>query len=1205
MRRSRMCCIVAMIQALVFCTAVQAFEALEHQTDYSYLGKLKDGTIRILVFANYAAQRDSIELAQRLDAEITIAGLGCSTYPNDFERKTFYWPDFRVRVPEMTTDVLQALSKDYDVIIMDTAPPWSAYPEPVQQRILGKIKNGTALLRFSGKDDKFLTALKQQDITFKPSQWNLHNYEKIQEQPVFSENYYLMGKTPIAVLSDQMTFHQQGYLITKSYSQLAYEYKMRRVANIIYKLSRNIQDSSISAISIKSGRACILEISENNTADTLRYRLVNEAFETIAVENIGIAKDTGSLDIKLPNVSNGFYAVLAELYQDDKLIDWTDVLFEVIYNQGISSAGLDKLVYAVGESINLNLNYTGKNKSTLHININDAYGRLVYERTFPDAPKQFKIPVPDNSLSVFNTITLALVQSKHVLDKHTINFSISENQPQDDFPVLLWRFGDDDIRGHNYLQLLQDEGVTGSVNCDVDSETALSLARYNMVAIPYTTWMHGILLSEELYSQDWLAKTEERCRTTARYYSPYTVAAYTLGDENYLNPFKPEGRFSGEPQVMKKFQQYLKQDYAGIDDLNIQWGTSHACFDEILLNSEEELFDSYKNPSAWVDYRMFTTREFMGMHNHFQEIIREIDPDAIVGFDGAEQFSSYDGFDWYQFCEKLGLNNTYNEYLLKAGMTNKMFNGLCVRSFTDKSNYRGTFINNIDPTWGVSYGPWYMALCQLNSIWWWTGSFYGLEVEAYDIHHQPSAVFGKIMETVREIRNGHAELLMNAEADFSPVAIHYSENNWHASTISSGIGNHVNNLGVTDENWFKIPLFGDNPEMEKVFGTVDSAGHYAASVENFITLFNDLGYQPQMVARQQIEAGDLLRKGFKVLVLPFVESLSTAEVDEIIAFTEAGGVVIADYRTAIRDKHGKILDESPLDELFGIERSSFELKKAPMRLLIDSPANGFIKGSFDALFTNKSVKLTTGIASGYNQYNSPVFIANRYKRGWGLFFNADIYDYMSCRKQGLEQTYKEVLQKLLVHFIDMRPKYQVLSNKGPAPHTEVFSFTDNGIDLIGVARDYSVFNHEPFNIKIPLNKKAHTYNVRKKEYLGFTDSVSTVMESGEVLLIAQCPYRIRSVEIKAKLSIKAGQKLNLMIQVQANNSDTLANHVVTIKVFDPKNNEKSILGQNLYVEKGQGSFVIPVALNDQKGTWTIAVEECISGLSTTHTFMVR
>ena len=64
--------------------------------------------------------------------------------------------------------------------------------------------------------------------------------------------------------------------------------------------------------------------------------------------------------------------------------------------------------------------------------------------------------------------------------------------------------------------------------------------------------------------------------------------------------------------------------------------------------------------------------------------------------------------------------------------------------------------------------------------------------------------------------------------------------------------------------------------------------------ESWCQLIEDQGMQYNFVSYEQMENGELLKSGYRVLVLPRSSSLSTAEADGDSRFVAQGGTVIAD-----------------------------------------------------------------------------------------------------------------------------------------------------------------------------------------------------------------------------------------------------------------------------------------------------------------------
>src|SRR5262249_7704103 len=92
--------------------------------------------------------------------------------------------------------------------------------------------------------------------------------------------------------------------------------------------------------------------------------------------------------------------------------------------------------------------------------------------------------------------------------------------------------------------------------------------------------------------------------------------------------------------------------------------------------------------------------------------------------------------------------------------------------------------------------------------------------------------------------------------------------------------------------------------------------------DSFMRVVEDLGLQYNFVSYEQVEAGELIKGGFKVLMLPQSVAMSPRECRQVEAFVRVGGTVIADNMTATMDEHCRRLPQGQLDTLFGIRRSS-------------------------------------------------------------------------------------------------------------------------------------------------------------------------------------------------------------------------------------------------------------------------------------------
>src|SRR5207245_2794335 len=147
-----------------------------------------------------------------------------------------------------------------------------------------------------------------------------------------------------------------------------------------------------------------------------------------------------------------------------------------------------------------------------------------------------------------------------------------------------------------------------------------------------------------------------------------------------------------------------------------------------------------------------------------------------------------------------------------------------------------------------------------------------------------------------ELTSGNVAHLINGERQADPIAIHYSQPSlrieWLLEQRPKG------------EAW-----------VQRSSGT-EEGSDFQFLRESWCRLIEDLGLQYRFVAYDQVEDGELLRGGYRVLVLPRSTAISKAEADAMLRFVEQGGVLIADGEPGVFDEHGRKLPRPLLADLF-------------------------------------------------------------------------------------------------------------------------------------------------------------------------------------------------------------------------------------------------------------------------------------------------
>ena len=111
--------------------------------------------------------------------------------------------------------------------------------------------------------------------------------------------------------------------------------------------------------------------------------------------------------------------------------------------------------------------------------------------------------------------------------------------------------------------------------------------------------------------------------------------------------------------------------------------------------------------------------------------------------------------------------------------------------------------------------------------------------------------------------------------------------------------------------------------------------------ESWCRLIEDADLQYNFVSYGQVEQSELLRGGYRVLILPRSSALSAAEAKAIHDFVAQGGMVIADGEPGQFDEHDRRLPQSQVADLFAGAR--------------DGKANGHVFGKGKAIYMSADV----------------------------------------------------------------------------------------------------------------------------------------------------------------------------------------------------------------------------------------------------------
>ncbi len=214
-------------------------------------------------------------------------------------------------------------------------------------------------------------------------------------------------------------------------------------------------------------------------------------------------------------------------------------------------------------------------------------------------------------------------------------------------------------------------------------------------------------------------------------------------------------------------------------------------------------------------------------------------------------------------------------------------------------------------------------------------------------------------------------------------------------------------------------------------------------------LLEDCGFQYNVVTAGQIADGELVRQGYRVLILNRAVAISDAEAAAIRDFVQRGGTVIADHLTGLLNEHGVGRREGgAMDNLFGIKRDESrgyldgkhiteidgELYTKPLleRLKYDGALR------HDGIVVYERGTQASGGKSAARIGTAEVLIKKSTGRGRTVYLNLTPVAYydLDLRIGQYGQRWRNLLTNMLAES-GLHPRAKVLSDGKPVPLAEL------------------------------------------------------------------------------------------------------------------------------------------------------------------------
>lgn len=801
----------------------------------------------------------------------------------------------------------------------------------------------------------------------------------------------------------------------------------------------------------------------------------------------------------------------------------------------------------------------------LHVKLTDGFGRIVSNQSMPaDAQEQNVTVTWHHLLNRIMNIRVSLGKDREwdsSLSQLPVQFPLRVSAHDNTEPYLLpWTGSAVSNRGFNaYLfepiaQQLRKLGANAAI---VNPQERMmdsvlnSLGQANM-----DLFMKGSGIGDDhpakgsdpdhpTRASEIYDTLEGAKKTVAEYagdYAARNAVEYIAGDEGHLAERGVEMSFA--PGYLAQFRLWLQKRYNNLEELNRQWGTSFAGWDQVMpLTLQEIRAKNSTNFSSWCDFRAFGDDTVANYNGQMAETADTTVPNFRLSISGTPYPTPYFGYDYWRLSHALTGIQVYSGLDQMADFAGRNVDLMIW------SNGHG------EPPSGIKFSIFDPFFRGATGISIWPARLLFKPDLRYSTFGQP------FVDYYKPIRDGVGRLLIGSHLQRDRVAVLYSQN----------------------------PM--------RVAYALDEYDLWQQSNESAMKLLQNIGFDPAWISYDQLAEGKT--DNYKVLLLPASSSLSDAEVAAVKQFVQNGGTVIGAMRTGIADGRGKMQNQGSLDELFGIQRKGTELARGQFTLIGNS-LNGISVSTYETGIAATGAQVEAKTSSGI-----PVVFHRNAGKGQVWYLACDVLpqyaNFNAARTVKDNAVYTNEIETLTSQWMSAAgviPLVRVNDAQGkPLPFVKRSHFVDGPVNYYTVLRDYPTaasLSVKPQMAEITLPSKQYVYEVLSGKSYGLTDHVQTIIANDSTMIFAALPYHVTGLNITSnQKQVMPGQPAILQFSVQTNAK--AATHILHVDVIDPSGNSSDVYSQNLTAYQGKATMTLPFALNDEPGKWIVRVHDLTSG----------
>ncbi|MDD4097423.1 MAG: beta-galactosidase [Lentisphaeria bacterium] len=752
----------------------------------------------------------------------------------------------------------------------------------------------------------------------------------------------------------------------------------------------------------------------------------------------------------------------------------------------------------------------------------------------------------------------------------------------DDFAVLPWRPG----IIHPSIQVAFN-GIMRELGQNVDfpgqgyalTENGMTAAGYIGSAFFRETRHFDDGIRPRCFNdRDVQAEIRERGALAGAKHRPFGYVGAGITDEAFLSSHHKATEFCFCPRCQDGFRAWLRKIYPTLADLNHQWSTSYTDWSEVLPTRTADIRQR-QNFAPFVDFRTYMTDLWVAACRLITDAYHTTNPDTPVGHTNTFGVTPFSGNDYWKLATgtNFGWGQEYSE-AIKGSAHKAIFE--IWRSFTPPKFPNYGWLGYHHSEAAARYECWWLALHDAGGVSYFaTNSFDTDRMVSWALltADQATTPFGlAVRDALADLTGGVGKLLLEYQRDRAATAILWS----HPSALVA---------------WCESSA--DQPEPNERPGTDSYGSHFRAALDLRQHL-HELQLGADYLADPQVLDGAGLA-GRKLLLLPFAVAFPPELTSALYEFVNQGGVVLGDLRGLRTDTHGTpfAADLQPLARLFGVHRpAEAAIDYAPGNVTINRTLNGIgTAGAVIAAIGREQLvpaEANPAVPIATHDDGTPAIFVRPLGQGLTVYLNFRLPEY--------DVAMRALLAQITAAAGISSPAPVLVADPARPPRCfELNTFRHGAIAVHGFIRDFRrTSDTETASFKLPA--PAYLYDVRRRQFLGRSDTAELTMAPGDATLVAALPYQVERLEVAARENTPG--RLTVSATLAATEPTApLGRHVLHCRITDPEGLCLPSWRLNLTAPDGLLKTTIPLGLNRKNGVWTILVRDVLTGLETTAT----